>query len=168
MIPTLCGCCLHLLLDTRASQPWPLHHDSLRQTSARTMYASENGWNAFIDMCVCLLQVLGFAALFALTAPIAILIGTALDDVPALVNLILTALSTGTFLYIGAYEVISEEFRKGKSEERTLLRGAARVVTSRYLKFLAIVLGLAVISGVAFIPHADHGHGDGHGHGHGH
>ena len=113
-----------------------------------------------------LLQILGFAALFASSAPIAILIGTALDDVPALVNLILTALSTGTFLYIGAYEVISEEFQKTKIEGKLLMNSPTTVVTSRYMKFLAIVLGVAVISGVAFIPHADHGHGDGHGHGH--
>ena len=43
------------------------------------------------------------------------------------------------------------------------MRGITKGVASRYLKFLAVVLGIAVTSSVAFLPHADHGHGDDHG-----
>ena len=73
------------------------------------------------------------------------------------------ALSTGTFLYIGAHKVIRAEFQEIKSKRNVRMRGIIKGVASRYLKFLAVVLGIAVTSSVAFLPHADHGHGDDHG-----
>eukprot|EP00210_Caulerpa_lentillifera_P007685 g7336.t1 len=106
-----------------------------------------------------------FALLFALTAPISILIGTAMSDVPNTVNLIFTGMSTGTFLYIGAYEVISEEFQE-KPKHMTDPNNAptaAYLKKLRYLKFVAIVIGMLCIAAAAFIPHHHHGHDD-HGH----
>lgn len=93
-----------------------------------------------------------------------ILIGISLNDVPVRTNLILTALATGTFLYIGAYEVINEEFQDsnhGKPDEFADSRLSKRAV--RHIKFAAIVAGLVMISLVALIPHEhDHDHHDHH------
>lgn len=111
-------------------------------------------------------ESIAFAGLFALTAPVSILIGTTIEDVPNLVNLIFTSLSTGTFLYIGAYEVISEEFQSHHHDSTLDANSAARQAAAkktRYLKFAAIFLGMVSMSLAALIPHH---HAGGHDHDH--
>lgn len=60
-------------------------------------------------------QIVFFMTIFTLITPVSILLGLLADDIPEKVNLVLFALSTGTFIYIGAYEIISEEFSKSES-----------------------------------------------------
>lgn len=104
-------------------------------------------------------ECIAFAGLFALTAPVSILIGTTIEDVPNLVNLIFTSLSTGTFLYIGAYEVISEEFQSHHDPtlDSNSASGQAAAKKSRYLKFAAVFVGMVSMSLAALIPHHHHG-----------
>ncbi|GMH45237.1 hypothetical protein BSKO_13194 [Bryopsis sp. KO-2023] len=90
-------------------------------------------------------QVLGFMAGFSVIAPIGILIGMASSDVDPLVHLILSGLAAGTFIYVGAYEVIAEEFHG-----RHISNGAKQI------KYLAVAMGVLVISLLQLVPHEEH------------
>jgi len=110
-------------------------------------------------------QTLGGIIAFALIAPVGIVIGLALDEVPPLVSVIVQGLAAGTFIYIGAYEITHEEFGDGDKSHSSNggscrnCRFSPREWT--FLKFFAMLVGVAVIAGVAVIPHDhDHGHSD--------
>lgn len=92
------------------------------------------------------------------------LIGTGLTSVPPLTNLILTAMSTGTFLYIGAYEVVCDEFNEGGHKKKEDNGDHMEGLVRRHLKYLATLAGIGALALAAFIPHADHGDHDGHNH----
>ena len=51
---------------------------------------------------------------FHLLPPLAVILAAAAGSDSALASLILSALATGTFLYVGAFEVVSEEFAEHK------------------------------------------------------
>jgi zinc transporter ZupT len=68
-------------------------------------------------------------------------------------SLILTGFSTGTFLYIGAFEVICEEFAEHSSAETNTW------VPAKWQKFLSFVLGSGIQMGLlAAIPGGEHVH----------
>lgn len=97
-----------------------------------------------------------------------ILIGLALDDVPALVSVIVQGLAGGTFIYIGALEIPQQEFGDDSQSECADRRDPKKWGLTQqqwtFIKFFAMALGVVVIAGVAFVPH-DHDHGgDGHDH----
>ena len=82
--------------------------------------------------------------IFTLVAPIGMTIGWATGkELPALVNVILLALTSGMYLYFACSEVIVKEFHNGKD-----------VV----IKIVAILLAVAIILGLVFIESA-HSHG---------
>jgi len=85
--------------------------------------------------------------LFSFFTPIGIVIGIFLTSSNKLVEAIFLALSTGTFLYVSASEVIVEEFA---------------VTKYKYSKFLMYLLGGVLIAGLAVIEKM----GDEEGHGH--
>lgn len=111
------------------------------------------------------MQTLGGITAFALIAPVGIAIGLALDELPALVSVIIQGLAAGTFIYIGAYEITHEEFGDG-DKSHSSNGGCSRndQFSPRewtFLKFFAMLAGVAVIAGIAAIPHDhDHGHSD--------
>lgn len=93
------------------------------------------------------LKAFFFVFLFSLLGPFSIMLGTVLHGVPALVHLILNGLASGTFVYIGAYEVVHEEF--SMDEKSTSMSARSQ----RAVKFVSMVLGVVLISLIALIPH---------------
>lgn len=93
-------------------------------------------------------QVMICITIFALVAPLGVLSGVWVTNVPSLVLLILNGLAAGTFIYIGAYEVISDEFghHRGNGTNDDLI-----------YKYLAVVFGVFLMAMLQMIPH-DHDH----------
>jgi zinc transporter 1/2/3 len=85
--------------------------------------------------------------LFALFTPIGIGIGIFLSSSSKLIEAIFLAMSTGTFIYVAASEVIVEEFA---------------VTKYKYSKFLMYMLGGILIAGLAVIEHSGESHGHDH------
>jgi len=81
--------------------------------------------------------------LFAFFTPVGIIIGAFLASSSKLVEAIFLALSTGTFLYVAASEVIVEEFA---------------VTKYKYSKFICYLLGGILIAALAVIEHSGEGH----------
>ena len=110
---------------------------------------------------------------FVLVPPSAVLVGAFVRDVNPIAHLALSCFATGTFLYVGGTEIIEEEFEGDTRAGRTDISRAA----ARWIKFGALLAGVAAISALSF---SDDGHGHGHGghgadllggghhHGHGH
>ncbi|GMH45871.1 hypothetical protein BSKO_13834 [Bryopsis sp. KO-2023] len=90
-------------------------------------------------------QALVFMSAFALIAPFGILIGWASDSVEPMTLLILDGLAAGTFIYVGAYEVIAEEFHHHEDRREV-----------KFVKYLAVAVGTTMISLLQLVPHADH------------
>lgn len=96
-------------------------------------------------------QAIGFLAVFILASPVGIILGTFAVSSGGAAAGIFNALAAGTLLCI-ASEIISDEF-------------ACKSSRYRYHRFLALLLGSAVVLGLTFAHHAvpghDHGkHGD--------
>jgi len=103
--------------------------------------------------------------LWALLPALCVLIGyfiSATIDPVAL--LVLSSLAAGTFLYIGSFEILSEEFEHshyaGDSPalcidpvEAPRLDAWGTKTSHRYSKFLAIAVGILVVSLMGLIPH---------------
>jgi len=85
--------------------------------------------------------------LFSLFTPIGIIIGILLSSQSKIVEAIFLALSTGTFLYVAASEVIVEEFA---------------VTKYKYSKFICYILGGVLIGVLAVIEQLGEGHGHSH------
>jgi len=105
--------------------------------------------------------------MFAIIAPAGVFVGLAADNVPPLVSVIIQGLAAGTFVYIGAYEILHQEFdghqsHRGDGEKSE--RPRVSKTQSLLVKYGAMLLGVAVLAGLASLPHS-HGHGD-HDHGH--
>jgi zinc transporter 1/2/3 len=80
--------------------------------------------------------------LFSFFTPVGIVIGSFVAGSSQLVEAIFLALSTGTFLYVAASEVIVEEFA---------------VTKYKYSKFICYLLGGIMIAGLAVIEHMGEG-----------
>lgn len=98
---------------------------------------------------------------FAFVAPASIMFGAWAGDLDGVLHLVLSCFAAGTFLYVGASEVLTEEF------EGDMRRGRYDIsqTTARYVKFGAVALAVGCIALMSLIPHA-HEHG-GHVHSHG-
>ena len=75
--------------------------------------------------------VFGFLTLFAIMAPIGIILGMNLAGNSPLVIVIFMGLSAGTFLYVSTAEIIVNEFGRGKHQ---------------IVKFIMVVLGATLIT----------------------
>ena len=88
-------------------------------------------------------QLIIILTCFTLIAPIGMIIGMAAgSEMPAPVNVVLLALTTGFYLYFSCAEVISKEFKDGQNAMG---------------KIIAMVIGLLIILGLVFIESA-HAH----------
>lgn len=107
---------------------------------------------------------------FTLVAPTAILVGIFVRDVNPIVTLALSCFATGTFLYVGASEIVEEEFEGDMRSGRTDISQ----IFARWCKFSMLLLGVGAIAGLSLIPdahdhvHTGHGHLGGHMHHHHH
>lgn len=123
---------------------------------------------------------------FHILPPLGVILGTVTGGEDAVASLILAALATGTFIYIGAFEVISEEFgghshggpapaeatvctsgnvEGGSSSANQPVAPEARAdgaqwCPSRLTKFLVFVFGCGVMYAItAALPSHDELHG---------
>ena len=115
---------------------------------------------------------------YHLLPPAAILVAAGVGSSDAGASTILSALATGTFIYIGAYEVVSEEFgpqpaaaspeasavaKKVAGSEDGMESCASEAqqkewVPSKAMKFGAFIVGTGLLIGLlAAVPH-DHDH----------
>lgn len=100
---------------------------------------------AKIDMPKKKAVILGL--IFSLAAPIGIIVGIIFDESDGYTKGILMAISAGTFIYIGATEIIVEEFTIKKN---------------KYWKFMFYSLGFAFIVFLFFVEKWLGGHDHGH------
>lgn len=87
-----------------------------------------------------------FLAIFAIVAPLGIVIGMSISDSNKLVDVTFLSLSGGTFVYVACSEIIVHEFDKGNKQ---------------WLKMLLVLLGGAIITCLWFLgghSHAEEGH----------
>lgn len=77
--------------------------------------------------------------LFSLATPIGVTIGILAAGAGDLVNIIMSSLAAGTFIYIACTEIVVSEFSTGGH---------------RVLKLIAFVSGACIISSLSFIPGA--------------
>ena len=91
-------------------------------------------------------QVLLCAGPFTLVAPAAIMLGAWVGRLQPAAEMALLCGATGTFLYIGASEVMTEEFEAEVGLQEELPARA------RYLKFLAVLAGVAAMAAISFLP----------------
>ena len=97
--------------------------------------------------------VINMLILFASFTPAGVIIGWILQSSNEMTEIVFSCLAAGSFLYISCSEVIVEEFS---------------IARHRYLKLLAFLFGILVISSLKFLDHGhDHGGDDG-GHDHDH
>ena len=68
---------------------------------------------AFARTGFTLCQICIFLGIFALTTPVGILIGMAISESNAVIDVIFLGLSGGTFIYVACSEIITAEFDKG-------------------------------------------------------
>eukprot|EP00775_Hariotina_reticulata_P010088 gene10088-10243_t len=99
-------------------------------------------------------QITLYVGPFAFVAPAAILVGMFVRDVNPIVHLCLSCFATGTFLYVGASEIVEEEFEGDMRSGRTDISQ----VFARWCKFGMLLLGVAAIAVLSMVPDAhDHG-----------
>jgi len=104
--------------------------------------------------------------IWALLPALCLVIGYAVSaSINAMALLVLTSLAAGTFLYIGSFEILSEEFEHAHTAGECAdacgdplappqQTGAWGTKPShRYNKFLAIIIGVGVVSLMALVPH---------------
>ena len=109
---------------------------------------------------------------FVFVAPVSIFVGVFVRDVNPIINLALCCFATGTFIYVGASEIVEEEF---EGDMRSGRRDISQL-QARYLKFVMLLLGVGSIALLSMIHDHDHDHnhlgvvglGGGHHHHHHH
>ena len=108
---------------------------------------------AFARTGFTLCQICIFLGIFALTTPVGILIGMAISESNAVIDVVFLGLSGGTFIYVACSEIITAEFDKGSYQ---------------WAKMLLVLLGGTIIAILWFFgEHHHHGGEEGHeGHGH--
>ena len=77
--------------------------------------------------------------LFSLATPLGVVIGILAAGAGDLVNIIMSSLAAGTFIYIACTEIVVSEFSTGGH---------------RVLKLVAFISGACIISSLSFIPGA--------------
>lgn len=120
---------------------------------------------------------------FHLLPPLAVILAAAVGSENALASLIMVSLATGTFLYVGAFEVVCEEFAEHESHHESNMRldstskmgipsevqmvGDESAVTvnkergewhpSKRIKFLMFLIGCGILLGItAALPKHEH------------
>ena len=77
-------------------------------------------------------------------------------------KLVFASLAGGTFLYIGSFEILGEEFEhhhhaQGKEHHaeasKSMPDAWGTKVSDRLIKFMAIGLGIAMVAALSAIPH---------------
>lgn len=116
---------------------------------------------------------------YHLLPPLAVILGALVGSEDALTSLVLSGLAAGTFLYIGAFEVLCEEFVEAEvhgPEDGGVARDDADGVVegkpvidedrggawapSKALRFAAFVAGAGLLMGLtAALPEGEHNHG---------
>lgn len=104
-------------------------------------------------------QVMRWLALFSMVGPLGVTAGVLISKIATpLMDAIIVALTAGTFLYVGATEVVNEEFENAKGAEK-------------WKKFGALLCGMGMILAVTMATEgweggscAAHGHGHTHTH----
>lgn len=99
------------------------------------------------------------SALWAALPALCVVIGYVIaSSISALSQLVLTSLAAGTFLYIGSFEILSEEFvhSHGPSpcdQHATNEKQWGSKPAHTYFKFVAITVAIAVVALTSLIPH---------------
>jgi len=75
--------------------------------------------------------------IFALATPIGVIIGILASGAGDIVNVIMSSMAGGTFIYIGCSEIIVEEFSEHDG---------------KFIKLIAYMVGALLISSLSFIP----------------
>lgn len=88
-------------------------------------------------------KVIALLSIFTLTAPVGIAIGILIDGENPTVEGVFLALSTGTFIYIAASEIIAEEFS---------------VKSYKLAKYFSYLIGVAIFAVLTHFFGHDHGH----------
>ncbi|GIL51325.1 hypothetical protein Vafri_7338 [Volvox africanus] len=97
-------------------------------------------------------QVTIYVGPFCLVAPVSILAGVYVGRVAPIARLVFSCFATGTFIYVGASEVIMEEFEgEMRADRRDISTRAAR-----YIKFSAVLLAVALVAASGLLPDPDH------------
>lgn len=97
-------------------------------------------------------QILLFLGIFAIIAPLGIIIGISISESNKIVDVIFMSISGGTFIYVACSEIIVNEFDKGHYQ---------------WAKMLLVMLGGTIITCLWFFgehSHGEEGVDDGHGH----
>ncbi|EFJ49683.1 hypothetical protein VOLCADRAFT_89649 [Volvox carteri f. nagariensis] len=99
-----------------------------------------------------LLQVTAYVGPFCLVAPVSVLVGLYIGRVAPIARLVFSCFATGTFFYVGASEVIMEEFEgEMRADRRDISTRAAR-----YIKFFAVLAAVALVAASGLLPEPDH------------
>jgi len=95
-------------------------------------------------------QVMLLVGPFTLVAPCSIALGAwAGASLPAGPQLVLNCMAAGTFLYVGANEVLAEEFEGDvRAGRRDLCAGTARAI-----KFMCVIAAVLSIAAMGLLPH---------------
>eukprot|EP00238_Polyblepharides_amylifera_P015617 CAMPEP_0196575542 /NCGR_PEP_ID=MMETSP1081-20130531/4996_1 /TAXON_ID=36882 /ORGANISM="Pyramimonas amylifera, Strain CCMP720" /LENGTH=539 /DNA_ID=CAMNT_0041893879 /DNA_START=46 /DNA_END=1665 /DNA_ORIENTATION=- len=111
-------------------------------------------------------QTMTLLTAFSLVSPIGILIGMAIDNENGTTSMILNGISAGTFLYIGATEVVVDEFElsasaylsadKYRTENHFSISREHAHVKDRRIKFFCMLFGVGVIALASLTPAHDH------------
>ncbi|GFR47458.1 hypothetical protein Agub_g9184 [Astrephomene gubernaculifera] len=99
-------------------------------------------------------QVTIYVGPFCLVAPLSILAGVYVGRVAPLASLVFSCFATGTFLYVGASEVIMEEFEGEMRADRRDISTAA----ARYIKFGAVLAAVALVAASGLLPEPEGHH----------
>jgi len=112
------------------------------------------------------LQAMVMLTAFSLVTPIGTLIGMAVDNENSTTSMILNGLSAGTFLYIGASEVVVDEFElsataylsseKFNAENDPNISRQNAHAKDRRIKFLCMFCGVGVIALASLTPSHEH------------
>eukprot|EP00198_Chlamydomonas_reinhardtii_P004193 XP_001693529.1 ZIP family transporter [Chlamydomonas reinhardtii] len=97
-------------------------------------------------------QVTRYVGPFCLVAPASILLGVYVGAVAPALSLLFSCFATGTFIYVGASEVIMEEF---EGEMRADRRDIS-THTARYAKFGAVLVAVAAVAASGLLPEHHH------------
>ena len=91
-------------------------------------------------------EIILFLGIFAIVAPLGIIIGMLITDSNSLVDVTLQGISGGTFIYVACSEIIVAEFDKGGKYQ--------------FIKMLLVFFGGSLITVMWFFGGHDHAHGD--------
>lgn len=143
--------CLALGVIRRRSDFWVLFgaissHKAVSALALSSRFLAEGASTA---------DLLAYVAPFALVPPAAIVFGLSVGAVDPLLSLVLSCFAAGTFLYVGASEVLTEEFEGD-------VRAGRRDISprmARHIKFFAVLVAVGFTAAMAvLLPHSHGGH----------